>query len=124
GITNGIKNSQIFAGVLKAVGEVLRRLMGLFKELADAAGRFLEAIGSKGLIQALKDLAGDIGKAVLQILSDIGEKLDSYGPLGVIAKDALLLLGSVLVLQTLAGVTTAVKGLALALLAVSAPVAI
>jgi hypothetical protein len=64
------------ASVAKVFGEALRRVASFLKEVADAADRFAQLVGEKGVIGALKQLGGDLLGSIARFLGDIGEKLD------------------------------------------------
>lgn len=110
-----ITGERDLSNVTKVWGEALRRIATFLKEVADAADRFAQLIGERGIIGALKQLGSDLGKAVLKLLGDIGDKLDSFGPAGTLAKDALLAIGSVVVLSKLASVVEAIMAIPAAL---------
>lgn len=100
------------AGAIKVLGEALRAPLGLVKEVIDRFGQFAEDIRKLGFGDAFAKLAED---AILKI-GEIGTALDNLGPGGTLAKDALIALGGVLVLNALANTVAAIGGIASAML--------
>jgi len=88
------------SGFFKALGEAIRRVTGFVKE-------FVDAIRSADPARAFTALAVQLG--------EIGTKLDSMGPAGTLAKDALLLLGGAAVLGALEAVVTKIGAIGLAI---------
>jgi hypothetical protein len=106
-LVSAIFNVRTADGVMKAWGEVIRRITGFIKEVNAAIERFISNLGSEGLMKALGDLAGDIGKAVVKFFGDLGQKIDDATgkgtPLDLVLKSILITIGLLIAEKIITG---------------------
>lgn len=89
-VRDAAMHSQVFAGVIKTLGNAFQAVLGIIKQVVDRIGLFFETLQMKGLGQALQDLVKDVIRKAQEILPKIGAALDAMGPVGFILKIALL----------------------------------
>lgn len=107
----------------KSLGEAMRFPLSIIKTLAEAVGTFA-ADFKADFVGALATFAGTLKDTLLEVLGRIGAKLDEFGPLGTLAKGALIALGAAQVMSAIATAAAGVAGLAGALRRIPTRIAI